>query len=216
MAKTVDEQKDQIKIELKETASPNEDATHDLVPSSLGEPVHGGESGTGQSSLGGSINRERTKRSFIQFIFGSLDRATQLGLVLAFASLALGIYSLCGFNESATKCGWPTTIGAVYEISKGSKYSYPEVFYSYGINGKEYTSHSVVPGRNFLFDQSKYQKGTQVEVHYDPNKPSSAMLEPGNLTEIYGAFVLAVFFMMVAGFILSNYLATRLAEQASD
>lgn len=84
--------------------------------------------------------------------------------------------------------GWPTTIGTILRsdvIYDSEGYS-PVVEYSYTVNGVAYRGDRV---RTLLVQHSskgpasavarKFFAGATVVVYFDPNKPNSAVLEPG-------------------------------------
>lgn len=92
-------------------------------------------------------------------------------------------------NDSKT---WPITAGIVIaaeiDMSAGrySAHYQPHVTYVYTVNGESYAGHVPRAGgysfgsetvADYLLAQ--YPVGSTVSVHYDPDEPSRAVLEPG-------------------------------------
>jgi hypothetical protein len=89
---------------------------------------------------------------------------------------------------------WPTVSGII-ELSTTESYVKrengrnetvyaPAVEYSYEVRDRQYRSRQVklgveISGSKFIADKiaMKYPQGSRVTVHYDPQNPSSAMLE---------------------------------------
>jgi hypothetical protein len=92
--------------------------------------------------------------------------------------LWLGLSSILLVNESS---GWPTTDGYVTEsyITHPGRGGQLVFRYDYEVDGLQYHSHTI----SYSFDgplvyfAEKYPQGTYVQVHYDPNDPTRAVLE---------------------------------------
>jgi hypothetical protein len=102
----------------------------------------------------------------------------------------LGVIAYLTFMTKRSK-NWPTTSGQV----KSSRISYdsgsdktsgtPYVLYAFEVNGKKYKSSVINPGDVTLADNdaaarvvARYPTGTNVIVHYNPQNPEDAFLEP--------------------------------------
>jgi hypothetical protein len=123
--------------------------------------------------------RERSKTALFLLVVG----------IFGAIALAFGIWaSITAENAN----DWPTTMGEVTQSyiqtqhgREGTTYS-PVVFYTYQVDGFSYTSNRVSMMTVSSSDYSqaanvveRYSVGSMVEVHYDPDQPSSAMLETG-------------------------------------
>lgn len=108
--------------------------------------------------------------------------------VLVFDGILLGIYF--STKRKADQAGnWPTTTGAVKESRIETRYDsdsgstdYPVIVYTYRVMGTDYESRRVSPGPAWGGTGahkvvSRYQAGTQVQVHYNDQNPSEALLE---------------------------------------
>lgn len=81
---------------------------------------------------------------------------------------------------------WPATAGTVTasERKRVTLRTQPRVVYSYAVNGTSYTSERIsfaagVPPKETDEFLARYPVGKNVSVHYSPEKPSDAVLEPG-------------------------------------
>ncbi|MDD5262633.1 MAG: DUF3592 domain-containing protein [Methylacidiphilales bacterium] len=109
---------------------------------------------------------------------------------------------------SKASATWPTAPGVVTaaERTKLAWRTQPRVSFSYEVAGKAYNSSKVsfadvVPARETEPTLSRYQPKQQVVVHYQPEDPGLAVLEPGPNRYVSAAFrnyiiwfVLLIFF----------------------
>ncbi|MDX2431851.1 MAG: DUF3592 domain-containing protein [Bacteroides sp.] len=145
-----------------------------------------------------------------------------LGLILVIAgTLAFYFFSLPDLQMAQESAAWPKTRGIItrseterVESGSGSdrKVSYrADVQYAYKIEGKSYSSTKIgiTSGTSYPYRMadricSKYQKGTPVEVFYQPGDPSVSVLKPGvQFSEILVAGSL-LFFALLGFLILFN------------
>jgi hypothetical protein len=124
--------------------------------------------------------------------------------------LCLGIACLNTFH-SVRSPSWPTAKGVIIESrverkrsESGKSKSYARIQYQYSLNGSKHTSKRVQfavfgsrSGDTAHRLVSKYPKGSEVDVHYDPNKPARAVLEPGFRWTILLQFLFAAIFGFV-------------------
>jgi hypothetical protein len=118
------------------------------------------------------------------------------GLVLGLIFLAIGVQSMVYgahiIQDARASLSWPTVRGQVTEstVSTDDSDGFIEyrasVTYEYAANGRQY-----VGGRISFLDESfpdpepardeaaQYPVGASVNVYYNPEDPSSAVLEPG-------------------------------------
>lgn len=129
------------------------------------------------------INRNRyhyDPRLFFEFAFYFFCALIILRLALTGMALAFGVQSR----------GWPTVEGKVVESSSkpfrygrgSSAGNYPDVRYSYHVNGKSYEANRVRFGLALNWwgaINKKYNESSPVLVHYRPSRPWMAVLEPG-------------------------------------
>jgi hypothetical protein len=99
-------------------------------------------------------------------------------------------------KESAA---WPSATGTI--TASGTKKvmfrSQPRVAYSYPVNGTSYASERIsfaagVPPKETDSVVARYPVGKEVTVHYAPEKPSEAVLEPGTNRNVTAQFRLLI------------------------
>jgi uncharacterized protein DUF3592 len=103
------------------------------------------------------------------------------------------------FLEGQESTSWPTVEGTVTESSikesapSATKRSYkPRVKYAYTVEDEKFSGdrigmHDVGYGTRLLAEDVllHYQTGAKIQVHYDPDDPANALLEPGNSWRAY-------------------------------
>jgi hypothetical protein len=99
-------------------------------------------------------------------------------------------------KESTT---WPGTTGTITASTtkKVMFRSQPRVAYSYAVNGTSYSSERIsfaagVPPKETESVVARYPVGKEVTVHYAPDKPSEAVLEPGTNRNVTAQFRLLI------------------------
>jgi hypothetical protein len=145
-------------------------------------------------------------------------------------SLYLGLQTMVGGWASES---WPTTPGVVatseIEVehtgsgsSSGSGKSYhARVHYEYGVGGESFSAKRVSFGEFGTGDGdhasevlARYPAGAKVAVHYDPEDPGDAVLEPG-LQGIPWFYLLLGTPFTLFGLALARF-TPRLAAQGQD
>jgi len=139
------------------------------------------------------------------------------GLVIGGFLIVFGaIFFIIGFvsiKRSNTAQSWPTASGSVlqsdvemhvdYDSDNGSSTTYePVVTYQYSIMGQNYIGTRIAYGANRFGRKkayeisSKYPTGSQVIVHYNPDKVTDATLEVvargGKVFIVVGAVVAVI------------------------
>lgn len=117
----------------------------------------------------------------------------------------------------AKAASWPSTMGTVAfsmveRRSSNDGYSYyPVVQYTYSVMGRMYESRRIMPGPEVGGSGAqkvvnRYPAGAQVMVYYDPQNPSSAVLErgtPGYIKWLWITIVLVDVFLCALGVVLA-------------
>lgn len=150
------------------------------------------------------------------------------GLLLGgFLVLFGAIFFIIGFvstKRSKTAQSWPTASGTVlnsdvrehvdYDSDNGTSTTYePVVTYQYTIMGQNYIGTRIAYGasrfgRKKAYEiSSKYPSGSQVIVHYNPDKVTDATLEViarGGKAYVIVGIIVAVIGLVVAVFTLAS------------
>ncbi len=123
---------------------------------------------------------------------------TVIAVFVFFISLLLAwfIFGAVGFFKAVASHHWPTTNGTVVSAQvirpsgKSTKYI-AEIGYTYQIGGKEYSSKNYkatsARGTSGWAKQvvDQHPVGSVVTVHYNPDKPEEAVIEPGLQSDNY-------------------------------
>jgi hypothetical protein len=128
-------------------------------------------------------------------IFGILGGAGFL-----WAGLAILWWDVGKLRQARATRDWPTVQGIVIhstvEDRRGERK--PHVEYTYGVEGASHTCHQISfdifdnPGGQGRIETilDRYPVGKQVTVHFDPDNPTTAILEP----EVYSPFFMPLVF----------------------
>lgn len=125
-----------------------------------------------------------------------------IGLIMIAGGVGF-YYSGNAFRKKAQcSLGWPNTDGTatsskvVHSISSGahggSNHYQPVVEYSYSVGGKEYSGNNIVIGPTGTLpwlakrEVDQYPVGSSVQVYYNPQDHSEAVLNPGVTKSING------------------------------
>lgn len=136
--------------------------------------------------------------------------ATIVGaILLAGGSAGVG-YGLWNLWQGASSPKWPTVTGQVVSSDlqrsrdrQGMVTYRAEVAYKYEVGGQTYASDRVFFGDQLqtswatgpVREVERYHPGSQVQVFYDPNKPSRSVLEPGAPWQVYVVLFTAAAFL---------------------
>lgn len=131
-------------------------------------------------------------------------RRVLFGLVAAIMGAAILSWTSKTSNRIKAAVNWPTAEGRIITSSVGrdstrirgggyNHYLVPVIQYHYAVNGREYTSSTVIFGTRKRFktqaeveqDIAGYPVGKTVPVHYDPTDPGIAALEAGNVPPVF-------------------------------
>ena len=109
--------------------------------------------------------------------------------VLAIAVIAGFLHLQKRADEAAARShDWPTVTGRVVQNMLVTTYGRhaPVVAYAYSVDGRDYRRSRIRFGNYTNMNKAdaeailaRYPDGGPVEVHYDPDEPGTAVLEPG-------------------------------------
>ena len=143
--------------------------------------------------------------------------------VLLALGVRVGVFAVSAFWLAKSSVEWPAVSGKI--VQSGFRevpphgedgWRYPlDIRYEYSIGNKAYSCGEISfssPGifdRNFVDSKNKaeqltrrYPKGREVEVHYKPDNPAMAVLEPGLGYENYIWCSIALFIVATATVLL--------------
>jgi hypothetical protein len=146
-----------------------------------------------------------------------------------FITLALGwfIFGAIGFHKAVTSYRWPTTNGTVVSAQvvrptgKSTKYI-AEIGYSYQVDGKEYASKkfkaTTARGTSGWAKQvvGQHPAGSKVSVHYNPDRPQDAVIEPGLQSDNYWMTVAPLLVIALLSFALFQQIRNRDKQSSGD
>jgi len=123
-------------------------------------------------------------------------------------------------NEISESKNWSTTEGIIVSsIVVGDRAFRPDVEFEYSVNGRLYsqTTDLQMPpfgGRRSKYDAANklagmFPEGKSVEVHYNPEMPSSSKLKTGIPVEIYLRLSFGTFLLCIGLFISFNYISRK-------
>ena len=134
---------------------------------------------------------------------------TILGLLfITMGGFIFFTWGLPPMQYASASLDWPSVTGEITrsEIDtyrKEGKTQYlPDIAYTYQVDSKSYTSSKITVGDPPATSnispakriQSEYPVGKEVEVHYDPEVPSSSALKPGvQRNDIMLLFITGIF-----------------------
>ena len=163
------------------------------------------------------VDKEDYEHIEVKRIFQFLSEKPALSLILGICILSLGTI-MFKWPLIIKSSSWPTVEGIVNssEVEGGvgtSDYDsgwWPRVNYSYKLDGKTYTADNIelidVGNGNTDFYAKQivegYPVGMKVLVHYNPNNPANAVLEPGFPTNIGGLNTLVWIAFQVAAVVI--------------
>ena len=123
--------------------------------------------------------------------------------LLVFLVLGLGFTTISIFNivHGAQSSNWPITEGKVLSFWIPSSRAINHglrVKREYEVGNKKYISSRVSFTRNYGSMEHAYKNypiGSRVRVHYNPNSPEQAVLEPGVTWHIFPYLFLGILFL---------------------
>ena len=138
----------------------------------------------------------------------------QGAIFFALAGLLMTWITISNLRQAASARGWPVTRGRIVRSEVEAKWQFASatrgtrvrtyqalVEYRYRVDGREYSSRRVRLGATVASDEAiagaevaRFPVGADVEVHYDPREPDSAMLEPIVAFKPLTFLLIAVFF----------------------
>ncbi len=115
-----------------------------------------------------------------------------ISIVFLAAGLGISVFGWIVLQNARVSAGWPTVQGQIVESTvrestdeDGTSY-FADVRFRYVVDDQPYTADTVNFGQYGSSDPnhaqeivSKYEYGGSVLVYYDPEKPQTAVLQPG-------------------------------------
>ena len=159
----------------------------------------------------------------------AVDVRTIVGtLFLGFGSLSFVMTSR-DFLEARRSADWPATHGVI-ESSKvverhnrrGRAKPVPSIQYRFEVDGVARTGKRMFFGDDQLLAWSfggvesfvaEHPAGAPVEVHYDPQAPDSAVVDPGVHWAVAVPPVFCLLFVFIGGAVLAMYSAERVRQR---
>ncbi len=148
--------------------------------------------------------------------------AAVMGMLFAAVACAFIYAWIRELRKARATRSWPTVTGRIMtshvhsytgydrRTHSSRKYYDPQVVYEYTINGTRYESHQIAIGIGYSDHRREaverkvapYKAGADVEVFYNPNDPTDAVLEHGIaggilllFIGVFILFILALFFI---------------------
>ena len=130
-----------------------------------------------------------------------------------FGCIVSFLYFIHFFPEAIASTRWPTVEGEIIKSEVGKRQVkrepgiFPVVVYSYHVNEQDYQAKRIKVGTQTFSSTSydwvqgtldKYPLGKKVTIHYNPNSPTKAVLEPGFTWRIIGFGIAALVFYAIA------------------
>ena len=160
-----------------------------------------------------------------------------LGLVFLGAGIGVSVWGGRTLQNAKASSSWPKVQGQVVESdverersrsgtgrNRRTKTTYKaNVFYDYSVNGTKYSSHKVSFGEYSSSSPgharrivNRYPKGKTVEVHYNPEKPQVAVLEPGVSWSSYMPLGIGVVFAIAGGVVVAGSIMGKTRERGRN
>lgn len=100
---------------------------------------------------------------------------------------------------------WPTTTGTITKVERVKRLfrSLPRVAYTYSAEGKDYASEQISFASAYRPHEvdavlARYAVGQNVPVHYQPQQPGTAVLEPGSGPQVTAQIrILVICFVII-------------------
>lgn len=142
----------------------------------------------------------------------NIPRSPIAGLLFLLFGFGLGGWGLLAMMHAIQALSWDTTQGVVTQSfvdSRGSNYA-PRVEYTYAVGDRQFTGSQITFGGTINTAGSadarqtvaKYPTGKRIAVHYEPDNPSSSVLETGISATSSFAFFLGLILSGVGLFFL--------------
>jgi hypothetical protein len=142
------------------------------------------------------------------------------GMFLAIWLIAL-VFAVSWYTDAKSPENWPSTVGVITETDvrfefshgKGPHNNYhPEVNYTYSVDGRTYhgdqiskSSKSFRTNADAQLFIENYTVGSHVEVFYDPDNPSDAVLESQIESDLFIPIRVCAIFTVVGALCFTYY-----------
>jgi hypothetical protein len=151
---------------------------------------------------------------------------TRIGAAGALFVVANLVYALWKARRQASSSArWPAVAGEITacEVKIPSTHSSDddsdcsvEISYRYRVGAKEYKGTHIHAGREAMTTRdraeetaAKYPVGSRVEVHYRPDRPATALLEPNDTRNLAALIVFLAVFAWIALVLVAHSIAGR-------
>lgn len=150
----------------------------------------------------------------------SLTPVVSVFLFFIFLLLIWFTIGAFGFYDAVVSNFWPTTDGTVISTrvispsGKANKYI-AEITFTYAVGGEEYQSNNYKATSARGTSQwareliEQHPVDSKVQVHYNPNKPEDAIVEPGLQSDNYYMTLLPLMFIIVLAVGLKQQIRNR-------
>ncbi|MEZ4855002.1 MAG: DUF3592 domain-containing protein [Gelidibacter sp.] len=132
-------------------------------------------------------------------MFHGLTQYQITGLILMMVILPLLLNTMYIWYLANKSKLWPKVQGTIQTINISASEIKMNLEYSYQVQGEAFKNQRVFFANTKYYKKNraiefekKYQEGQQVNVFYNPNKPSMAVLEPGRKDGVILAIILTV------------------------
>ena len=147
-----------------------------------------------------------------------------MGLLFGLLFVGIGLFALfrglVQYRTGKASSGWPSVKGKVTlatvnvtsstdEDGSTSKRYSPRVEYTYSVSGRNHSGSQVVIGSQATYGSRAgaeakltYRSGQQVDVYYNPEKPSQAVLEAGAVGGAWGTLLIGIVFAVVGAVVI--------------
>ncbi|MEZ4842327.1 MAG: DUF3592 domain-containing protein [Flavobacteriaceae bacterium] len=142
--------------------------------------------------------------------FAELSKTQLAGLILLLVAIPLFIFAIKILLMSKDSVQWTKVNGEISEVPDyGAEVKF-SLKYTYSVDNTKYSNSRIIFSSSTIYRryyakefERKYRLHQMVDVYYNPEKPSQAVLEPGRTDAIPNIVLLSVF-MLLGGLALFN------------
>jgi len=131
-------------------------------------------------------------------------------MLFTLAGLVMTIWGWVIIARGKQTLRWPSVEGAIEQSSASSEENdiLPKIVFTYRVGDHRYQRELALPGGSGVtpdFAESyvkKYPEGTKVRVHYNPEQPDHATIEPGLARDDWLVFAVGIAATVLGGLFL--------------